>query len=155
MRSISSRGPIVFTCVIFVIVDEYWVSKKYKVYHFFPWKCFIWWDGMGSDGDQKCPLIFHIRERRGRRFTLPGSHFCKKVARETFFLPVNKSRNIELPVKSPRDHLEKFHPWKKFFPVNISRKNAREAKSCPWSFSKPNWSRVSFRFTGKKNTDDF
>ena len=35
MRSISSRDPIVFTCVIFVIVDEYWVSKIIRFIIFF------------------------------------------------------------------------------------------------------------------------
>ena len=78
------------------------------------------------------------------------THTHTKVARETFFLPVNKSRNIELPVKSAREHFQKFHPWIFFLPVNISQKTAREAKSSTWSFSKPKWSRVSFRFTGKK-----
>ena len=40
----------------------------------------------------------------------PLTHTHTKVARETFFLPVNKSRNIELPVKSAREHFQKFDP---------------------------------------------
>ena len=43
------------------------------------------------------------------------THTHTKVTSETFFLPVNKSRNIELPVKSAREHFQKVREfrWKK------------------------------------------
>jgi len=50
IRSISCRGPIVFTYVLF------WVRKTLDTFKntgddrpFFPWNCFIWWDGW-TDG---------------------------------------------------------------------------------------------------------
>ena len=41
--------------VLFVLVDEYWVSKIDKVYQFFSLKMLYL---MAWDGEQKCPLFF-------------------------------------------------------------------------------------------------
>ena len=63
IRSISSRGPIVFTYVLILGRKGILDFQNMPLGEAFlkPWKCFIvtgWTDGM--DGHQKCPLIFFI-----------------------------------------------------------------------------------------------
>ena len=64
MHSISSRGPIVFTYVLFGVGRGTGGSKTYRVYRiFFLRKCFIVTGGRTGgrvDGEQKGPLIFFI-----------------------------------------------------------------------------------------------
>ena len=67
MRTISSRGPIVFTYVLFWV--RKWTFKNNKVTEVmyfgraFSSKCFIWWDGWdGLDGISKvCFNFFHFK----------------------------------------------------------------------------------------------
>ena len=64
MRSISSRGPIVFTYVLFCLSKRTLKKKGHPssviLAEFFPRNVLfdgVGWDGMGN---QKCPLIFFI-----------------------------------------------------------------------------------------------
>ena len=94
----------------------------------------------------------HTREREEVDASLCLVLISVKSCTWNFFPAREQIQKYWVTREKPPWSFRKISPVKFFFPVNISQKTAREAKSSTWSFSKPKWSRVSFRFTGKKKT---